>query len=111
MLHDRQGSIETAGALSGAGLGRRRMFAIAGLCLTMLIVSMAPGYAAGKGQTAKYWKGKYINEAVKKLGQPTQTTPLIGSGGNMYIFAQPNRTHWVFETEPGGKIVKAAKIE
>jgi len=38
-------------------------------------------------------------------------TPLSDTGGTLYIFAHHGEQHWVFETNPGGKIVKAAKVE
>ncbi len=109
-------SIETgagaAGSLRGAPPRRRWMLAAGGLCLAVLMISAAPGLAAGKNHnTAKYWKGKNISEATKKLGEPTQMTPLSETGGTLYIFAHPGEQHWVFETDAGGKIVKAAKVE
>lgn len=113
MLQPTTGSVSGKGALRGA-LPRRRgwLLGVAGFCLTMLMISAAPVHAAGNKQnTAKYWKGKNISEASKKFGDPTQMTPLTDTGGTLYIFAHHGEQHWVFETEAGGKIVKAAKVE
>jgi hypothetical protein len=86
------------------------IFAAAAAWLVIAVTASAVR-AAGDEQTAKYWKGKYISEATKQLGEPTQMTPLMESGKALYIFANPNEPHWVFETEPNGKIVKATKVE
>ncbi len=85
---------------------------LAGLCLALLMTSASAGQAAGNHKhNAKYWKGRNISEATKKLGDPTQMTPLSDTGGTLYIFAHQGEQHWVFETDPGGKIIKAAKVE
>jgi hypothetical protein len=110
MLQSTRGSVNGKGALRGALARRRWMLAAVGLCLTMLVISAAPVHAAGKN-TAKYWKGKNIAQATKKFGDPTQATPLQETGGNLYIFAHRGEQHWVFETNPMGIIVKAAKVE
>ena len=87
------------------------MLAVAGLCLTVLMISAAPGHAGQNKNSPKYWKGKNIADASKKFGDPTQMTPLSDTGGTLYIFAHHGEQHWVFETDAGGKIVKAAKVE
>jgi hypothetical protein len=87
------------------------MLAVAGLCLTVLMTSAAPGRAGQTKNSPKYWKGKNIAEASKKFGDPTQMTPMSETGGTLYIFAHHGEQHWVFETDAGGKIVKAAKVE
>ena len=84
---------------------------MAGLCLTVLMLSAAPGHAGHNKNSPKYWKGKNIAEASKKFGDPTQMTPMSETGGTLYIFAHHGEQHWVFETDAGGKIVKAAKVE
>ena len=114
MLQSIDGRAGAAGSLRGAPPRPRRrwMLAIASLCLAVLMLSPAPGNAAGGKQgAAKYWKGKNIADATKKFGDPTQMTPLSDTGGTLYIFAHKGEQHWVFETDPGGKIVKAAKVE
>jgi hypothetical protein len=85
-------------------------FAAAAACLVVAMTTPAVR-AAGDEQTATHWKGQYISEATKQLGEPTQMTPLMESGKTLYIFANPNEPHWVFETEPNGKIVKATKVK
>ena len=85
---------------------------LAGICLTLVMMSAIAGQAAGNHKhNAQYWKGRNISEATKKLGEPTQMTPLSDTGGTLYIFAHHGEQHWVFETDPGGKIIKAAKVE
>jgi hypothetical protein len=111
MLQSIEQSAGAAGSPRGARPRRAWILAAAGACLAALIVSAAPGHAAGNKSTAKYWKGKNISDATKKLGEPTQMTPLPDTGGALYIFAHHGEQHWVFETQAGGKIVKAAKVE
>jgi hypothetical protein len=111
MLQPIEGSVGAAGALWGARPWRWWMLRVAGLCLTALMISAAPGFAGSNKNTAKYWKGKNIAEATKKFGDPTQATPLTETGGSLYIFAHQGEQHWVFETNNIGVIVKAAKVE
>jgi hypothetical protein len=107
-----EGNVGAAGAPRGARVRRRWIVAIAGLCLTIVMASAAPGQAGSKNpNNPKYWKGKNISDASKKFGDPTQMTPLSDTGGTLYIFAHHGEQHWVFETDVGGKIVKAAKVE
>ncbi len=106
-----EGNVGVAGSLRGVRPRRPWILAGAGACIAVLIMSAAPGQAAGNKNSAKYWKGKNISEATKKLGEPTQMTPLSDTGGTLYIFAHHGEQHWVLETAPGGKIVKAAKVE
>jgi hypothetical protein len=111
MLHFIEHSAGEAGSLRGARPRRRWMLAAAGACLALLLMSAMAGQAADNQKTGKYWKGKNIAQATKKFGDPTQMTPLSDTGGTLYIFAHHGEQHWVFETDPGGKIVKAAKVE
>ena len=105
-----QQSAGAAGSLRGTRRRRAWMLTAGGACLAVLIMSATAGHAADQN-TAKYWKGKNIAQATKKFGDPTQMTPLTDTGGTLYIFAHRGEQHWVFETNPGGKIVKAAKVE
>jgi hypothetical protein len=92
--------------------GRAEIMLTAGLCAALLMIQPGPGLAAGNSaNTAKYWKGKNISEVQKKFGNPTQMTPLVETGGTLYIYAHKGEPHWAFETDPGGRIVKAARIE
>jgi hypothetical protein len=112
MLRAMDRSAGVAGPLRGARPRRRGwVLAVAGLCLTVLMTSAAPGRAGQNKNSPKYWKGKNIAEASKKFGDPTQMTPMSETGGTLYIFAHHGEQHWVFETDAGGKIVKAAKVE
>jgi len=109
-------SIETgtgaAGTLRDARPRRAWIVTVAIMCLALLMMSTGSGLTAEKSKhTARYWKGKNISEATKALGEPTQMTPMSDTGGTLYIFAHHGEQHWVFETEAGGKIVKAAKVE
>jgi hypothetical protein len=84
----------------------------AGVCATLLMIQPVPGLAGGKNSnTPKYWKGRNISEVHQKFGDPTQMTPLVETGGTLYIYAHKGEPHWAFETDPGGKIIKAARIE
>jgi hypothetical protein len=112
MLRSNERSAGAAGTERGARPRRVWILTVAGVCLAALMMFTAPGLAAGKNQNSpKYWKGKNISEASKKFGDPTQMTPLTDTGGTLYIFAHRGEQHWVFETDPGGKIIKAAKVE
>lgn len=90
----------------------RRWFPAAlSTCVLTLLVTAAAGHAAGrKRHSAKYWKGKNIALAAQRFGDPIQMTPLVETGGTLYIFGHHGH-HWVFETDPGGKIVKLANVE
>ncbi len=60
----------------------------------------------------KYWIGKNISEAEKEFGAPTFSEQLLETGGMLVIYAgEKNPIHFVFETNPGGRIIKAARIE
>jgi hypothetical protein len=113
MLKSNERRVAEAGDLRGARLPRRAMIVAAALmCAASLMMSSVPGIAAGnKAYSAKYWKGRNISEVHKKFGDPTQMTAIQDTGGTMYIYAHHGQQHWVFETDPGGKIVKAAKID
>ena len=113
MLQSYEGSVDAAGARRGARPGRSWMVAAGSLCLALVMMMVAVPASAGSHNpnSPKYWKGKNIAEASKKFGDPTQMTPLPDTGGTLYIFAHHGEQHWVFETEAGGKIVKAAKVE
>ncbi len=112
MLQSIERSAAAGRPLRGARPRRRWILALAGMCLAALMMSAAPGLAGGRSQNSpKYWKGKNISEASKKFGDPTQMTPLSDTGGTLYIFAHHGEQHWVFETDAGGKIVKAARVE
>jgi hypothetical protein len=112
MLESNEPGAEVAGTPRGARPRRAIILAAALVCAASLMISSAPGIAGGSTEySAKYWKGRNISEVHKKYGDPTQMTALIQTGGTMYIYAHSGQPHWVFETDPGGKIVKAAKIE
>jgi len=112
MLQSTELSAGKAGSRRGTRPRGRTLLMIAGLIMTVMVASAAPGHAGSKDpRSPKYWKGKNISEASKKFGDPTQMTPLPDTGGTLYIFAHHGEQHWVFETEAGGRIIKAAKVE
>jgi hypothetical protein len=112
MLQTMTGSVNGKSAVKGVLPRRQWTLAAFGFALALLMLSAGLVQAGGKNpNTAKYWKGKNIAEATKKFGDPTQATPLIETGGNLYIFALRGQQHWVFETNNIGVIVKAAKVE
>lgn len=57
------------------------------------------------------WIGRNISAVVAAYGQPSYWNASHdgGGGGGRYIFDNPNQPHFVFETQPGGVIVRAAK--
>ncbi len=77
----------------------------------------AAGIAAEQAARAvhtsrKYWIGKNISEAEKEFGTPTFSEQLLETGGMLVIYAsKKDPVHFVFETDPGGRIVKAARVE
>jgi hypothetical protein len=58
------------------------------------------------------WIGRNISAVVDTFGQPSYWNASHdgGGGGGRYIFDKPNQPHFVFETQPGGMIVRAARI-
>ncbi|HKD69965.1 MAG TPA: hypothetical protein VKB84_24210 [Candidatus Binataceae bacterium] len=58
------------------------------------------------------WVGRNISAVVDALGQPSYWNASHdgGGGGGRYIYNKPNQPHFVFETQPGGMIVRAARI-
>ncbi len=112
MFRSNQRNAGWAGALRGARPRRVLTAAAAAIVAASLMMSPAQGLAGeGRQGSARYWKGKNISQVEKKFGNPTQMTPLTETGGTLYIYAHRDQPHWAFETDPGGKIVKAAKIE
>lgn len=59
-----------------------------------------------------YWIGKNISAAIRVFGQPSywNANHEGGAGGNRYFFTGANQPHFVFDTQPGEIIVKAARI-
>ena len=104
-------SADAEDAFSGVLRRRGWIVSVAALGLMLAMAAAVPVQAQSHKRSAKYWKGRNITQAVKKLGEPTLSQPLAETGGSMYIFAHHGETHWVFETDPGGKIVKASNIE
>jgi hypothetical protein len=59
-----------------------------------------------------FWLGRNIGTVVDTFGQPTYWNASHdgGGGGGRYIFRKPGQPHFVFETQPGGQIVRAARL-
>ena len=86
----------------------------------LMIVMLSGGSAlyAAAGESGpvhtnrKYWIGKNISQAEKEFGAPTFSEQLIETGGMLVIYAGKKDTvHFVFETNAGGVITKAARVE
>jgi hypothetical protein len=60
----------------------------------------------------QFWLGRNIGTAVHTFGQPSYWNASHdgGGGGGRYIFNKPGQPHFVFETQPGGQIVHAARL-
>ncbi|GEM_PF-6250828 len=96
------------------GCGRRR--AVGSLMAVLMAAALlmgGPVYAARPIHTSRrYWIGRNISEAEKEFGTPTFSEQLVETGGLLVIYARrKDSVHFVFETDPGGKIIKAARIE
>jgi hypothetical protein len=85
-------------------LGSALMAATVGACSAQQRAPAAPW-------PASYFIGKYRDEVVRRLGEPTDAIPLNDTGGQLLIFAHPGQTHYVFETAPGGIIAKAVVVK
>jgi hypothetical protein len=98
---------KTARALRGRYVGA------VGALLLLAALGGSMVCAAGPVHTSRaYWIGKNVSEAEKEFGRPTFSEQLIETGGKLVIYAgEKNPIHFVFETEPGGKIVKAARVK
>jgi outer membrane protein assembly factor BamE (lipoprotein component of BamABCDE complex) len=59
----------------------------------------------GQQTAASEWVGKTRGEVVKKLGEPISAVPVDTTGGEMLFYA-----HYVFESAPGGFIIKATPV-
>ena len=106
----RAGNGKRIGAKRGSN--RYRPIAITLLSLVML-ASSSMLYGAGPVHTErKYWIGKNISQAEKEFGTPTSSEQLIETGGMLVIYARKrDPVHFVFETDSGGTIIKAARVE
>ena len=58
------------------------------------------------------WIGRNISAVVDRFGQPSYWNAGHdgGGGGGRYIYNKPNQPHLVFETQPGGMIVRAVRV-
>ncbi len=105
----------TAGAVEEGRV--RSRFAARAVPMLAVLAAVGTLYAAGPSPTPahtsrKYWIGRNISEAEKEFGTPTFSEQLIETGGMLVIYAsQRNPVHFVFETDAGGRIIKASKVE
>jgi hypothetical protein len=90
----------------------RRHAAVSAILLPVIITASVL-YAAGPVHTSrKYWIGRNIGQAEMEFGRPTFSEPLVETGGMLVIYAsRKDPVHFVFETNAGGQIVKAARVE
>jgi hypothetical protein len=59
-----------------------------------------------------YWLGRNIEMAEKRFGRPTFSEQLIETGGMLVIYdSYRDPVRFVFETDPGGMIVKATRVD
>jgi hypothetical protein len=61
--------------------------------------------ASGQKTAGSEWIGKTRREVVEKLGMPLSAVPVDSTGGEMLFYS-----HYVFESAPGGVIVKATPV-
>jgi hypothetical protein len=60
----------------------------------------------------RYWLGKNIETAEQRFGRPTFSEQLIETGGMLVIYdSNHDPMHFVFETDPGGMIIKATRVD
>ncbi len=92
---------------------RRYAGAVGALLILVALAGASMLHAAEPVHTSrKYWIGKNIGQAEKEFGTPTFSEQLIETGGMLVIYASgKNPVHFVFETDPGGRIIKAARVE
>jgi len=67
------------------------------LVLLALVVTLAGCAQQEQERFAPKWIGKYPGELIAALGQPTSTTNLLETGGEIWVYANPNQPHYVFE--------------
>ncbi len=93
--------------------GCRRLGAAIATLIFIAFAGSSILYGAGPVHTnRKYWIGKNISQAEKEFGTPTSSEQLIETGGMLVIYARKkDPVHFVFETDSGGTIVKAARVE
>ncbi len=68
-------------------------------------VAAATPAAFGQKTAGSEWIGKTRGEVVKKLGMPLSAVPVDSTGGEMLFY-----THYVFESAPGGNIIKVTPV-
>jgi hypothetical protein len=59
---------------------------------------------------ASQWIGKRRREVVAQFGQPTTSTPLLETGGELLTYAKQGQPRYVFETGPEATVVKAIEM-
>jgi hypothetical protein len=119
------------GTEKGVHAARARSWRAAALSIVLMLAALLGAnmlYPAGLAQgqpapgeeqltrrahtTRRYWIGKNIREAEKEFGKPTFSEQLLETGGMLVIYASKKHpVHFVFETAPGGRIIKAARVE
>jgi hypothetical protein len=106
----------------------RQLLLLAALSYVLGLIAGATAYAAQGSVTTtqvttttvsqpavgdpSVWIGRNISAVVDAYGQPSYWNASHdgGGGGGRYIFDNPNQPHFVFETQPGGIIVRASKV-
>jgi hypothetical protein len=60
---------------------------------------------------AKRFIGMGPGDLFKELGPPSQVIPFPPTGGKMFIYAEPGKPHYVFETNGLNRIDRAATVQ
>jgi hypothetical protein len=98
------GNVVLAGAMFAAGIGVAAPTAQGQEPPTSAQSDQTPGPQA-------QWLGVPRHELLKKFGRPSQIIEYPDTGGQLLIYSHPGQPHYVFETGPDGKVIRAAKTK
>lgn len=91
-----------------------RLFAAMTIVMVLAgCASQTPPPAAQTDQQntfASQWIGKRRREVIAQFGQPTTSTPLIETGGELLTYAKQGQPRYVFETGPQATVIKAVEM-
>lgn len=73
--------------------------------------SQPPDVFVPTDDPAKRFIGKGPGDLFKELGPPSQVIPFPNTGGKMFIYAEPGKPHYVFETNGLNRIDRAATVQ
>ena len=72
---------------------------------------VAPARTEGTPGTPVQWLGMSRRELFRQLGQPSQIIEYPDTGGQLLIYSHAGQDHYVFETGPDAKIIRAARTK